>query len=128
MGRPIGIEFEAEDMTTPLNTNPGDPHADITSHDSYVKGFPYAAFERLRTEEPVSWTVEGDGSGFWSVTKHADVIEVSRDYNRFTASRGIRIEEMDPDELGARRSMMEFDAPEHTRLHWRCSATHRSSA
>ncbi|HEX6299519.1 MAG TPA: cytochrome P450 [Acidimicrobiia bacterium] len=103
-------------MAFPLDSEPGDPHADITSHDTYVKGFPYAAFERLRTEEPVSWTVEEDGSGFWSVTKHADVIEVSRDYSRFTASRGIRIEEMDPDELEARRSMMEFDPPEHTRL------------
>jgi len=59
---------------------------------------------------------ESDGSGLWAVTKHADVIEVSRDYRRFTASRGIRIEEMDPDELEARRSMMEFDPPEHTRL------------
>jgi cytochrome P450 len=64
----------------------------------------------------VAWTLEADGSGFWSVTKHADVVEVSRDYNRFTASRGIRIEQMVHDELEARRSMMEFDPPEHTRL------------
>lgn len=99
-----------------LNKAPGDVNADITSHDTYVRGFPHAAFERLRNEEPVSWTTEPDGSGFWSVTKHADVVEVSRDYNRFTASRGIRIEEMDPDELEARRSMMEFDPPDHTRL------------
>lgn len=103
-------------MPSPLNIEPGDPFADITSHDTYVKGFPHAAFQRLRAEEPIPWTVEPDGSGFWSVTKHADVVEVSRDYNRFTASRGIRVEEMDPDELEARRSMMEFDPPEHTRL------------
>jgi cytochrome P450 len=64
----------------------------------------------------LSWVTESDGSGFWAVTKHADVIEVSRDYDRFTASRGIRIEDMDPDELEARRSMMESDPPEHTRL------------
>ena len=99
-----------------LNENPGDPHADITSHDTYLDDFPHAAFARLRAEEPVAWTLEADGSGFWSVTKHADVVEVSRDYNRFTASRGIRIEQMVHDELEARRSMMEFDPPEHTRL------------
>ncbi len=64
----------------------------------------------------MAWITETDGTGFWAITKHADVIEVSRDYDRFTASRGIRIEEMDPDELEARRSMMEFDPPEHTRL------------
>lgn len=90
--------------------------ADITSHDTYLDDFPHATFARLRAEDPVSWTTEADGSGFWAVTKHADVIEVSRDYNRFTASRGIRMERMDPDELEARRSMMEFDPPEHTRL------------
>jgi len=89
---------------------------DITSHDTYLGDFPHATFARLRAEDPVSWTTEGDGSGFWSVTRHADVVEVSRDYNRFTASRGIRIERMDPDELEARRSMMEFDPPDHTRL------------
>ena len=57
-----------------------------------------------------------DGSGFWSITRHADVVEVSRDYNGFTASRGIHIEHMDPDELEARCPMMEFDPPDHTRL------------
>jgi cytochrome P450 len=70
----------------------------------------------MRREAPVSWVTEDDGSGFWAITKHADVVEVSRDYKRFTASRGIRIEEMDLEELEARRSMMEFDPPEHTRL------------
>jgi len=90
--------------------------ADITSHDTYLDDFPHATFARLRADDPVSWTTEEDGSGFWSVTRHADVIEASRDYNRFTASRGIRIERMVPDELEARRSMMEFDPPDHTRL------------
>ncbi len=97
-------------------TRTADASADITSHDTYLDDFPHATFARLRAEDPDSWTTETDGSGFWSVTKHADVIEVSRDYNRFTASRGIRMERMDPDELEARRSMMEFDPPEHTRL------------
>ncbi|MEX1037467.1 MAG: cytochrome P450 [Acidimicrobiia bacterium] len=102
--------------TNVLHKDRGDPHADITSHDTYVRGFPHAAFERLRNEEPVAWVTEDDGSGFWAVTKHADVVEVSRDYKRFTAARGIRIEQMSEDELEARRTMMEHDPPEHTRL------------
>jgi cytochrome P450 len=101
---------------TALNQSSGDPFADIASHDTYLAGFPHATFQRLRAEEPVSWTVDGDGTGFWSVTTHEPVVEVSRDYGRFTASRGIRIEVMDVDELVARRSMMELDPPEHTRL------------
>jgi len=64
----------------------------------------------------VAWVEDGDGSGFWALTKHADVSAVSRDFGRFTASRGIRIEEMAPDELEARRTMMEFDPPQHARL------------
>ena len=67
-------------------------------------------------EEPVAWVVEADGQGFWALTKHADISAASRDYGRFTASRGIRIEEMDPEELVARRSMMELDPPDHARL------------
>jgi cytochrome P450 len=101
---------------TGLDGSSGDPYADITSHDTYIAGFPHAAFRRLREEEPVSWVDESDGPGFWAVTRHADVVKVSRDYPRFSAARGIRIEEMDPDELEARRSMMELDPPEHTRL------------
>lgn len=99
-----------------LHTDLGDSEADITSHDTYLRGFPHAAFRRLRENEPVSWVDDSAEGGFWAVTKHADVIEVSRDYNRFTASRGIRIEEMADDELAARRTLMEFDPPDHTRL------------
>jgi cytochrome P450 len=101
---------------TLIDRVPDSPSADITSHDTYVSGFPHARFRQMRAESPVSWVDEPDGSGFWAISKHADVIEVSRDYHRFTASRGIRIEEMKPDELEARRTMMEFDPPEHTRL------------
>jgi cytochrome P450 len=104
-------------MTSPLlDRIPDDQSADITSHDTYTTGFPHARFRQMREQSPVSWVEEADGPGFWAITKHADVIEVSRDYNRFTASRGIRIEEMAADELEARRSMMELDPPEHTRL------------
>lgn len=99
-----------------LHADLGDPNADITSHDSYVNGFPHAAFRHLRENEPVAWIPEADGSGFWAVTKHGDVIDVSRDYKTFSAARGIRIEEMADDELEARRTLMEADPPEHTRL------------
>jgi cytochrome P450 len=70
----------------------------------------------MRREEPVSWVEEADGEGFWALTKHADISAVSRDFAKFTASRGIRIEQMASDELEARRTMMEFDPPQHARL------------
>ena len=93
----------------------GDAHADITSHDTYVNGVPHATFARLRRDDPVSWWDEADGSGFWAVTRYADVLEVSKAHERFTVTRGIRLEEMSPDETASRRTMMEMDPPEHTR-------------
>ncbi|HVR77263.1 MAG TPA: cytochrome P450 [Acidimicrobiia bacterium] len=101
---------------TTLHTDLGEENADLTSHDAFVRAVPHATFARMRREQPVAWVEEADGEGFWALTKHADVSMVSRDFGRFTASRGIRIEQMAPDELEARRTMMEFDPPEHARL------------
>jgi cytochrome P450 len=99
-----------------LHQDLGEADADITSHDTYVRSVPHATFARMRREEPVAWVEEADGEGFWALTKHADISAVSRDFAHFTASRGIRIEQMADDELVARRTMMEFDPPEHARL------------
>ncbi len=94
----------------------GDDHADLVSHDTYTSGVPHATFARLRRDEPVSWVDEPNGSGFWAVTKYRDIIDVSRTPDLFTSAEGIRLEEMDADEQAARRTMMEHDAPSHTRL------------
>lgn len=102
--------------TNALHTDLGELDADITSHDTFVRSVPHAAFARMRAESPVAWVAEESGEGFWSLFKHSDISMVSRDYGRFTASRGIRIEQMSSDELEARRTMMEFDPPEHARL------------
>jgi cytochrome P450 len=94
----------------------GPDDADITSHDTYVDGVPHATFARLRRDDPVSWTDELEGSGFWSITRYHDALAVSRDVDTFTSSKGIRLEEMDEEQLEARRTLMEHDPPEHTRL------------
>ncbi len=93
----------------------GADDADITSHDAYTNGVPHATFDRLRFEDPVHWTDEADGSGFWSILRYDDALAVSRDVANFTSARGIRLEEMDEEETAARRTMMELDPPEHTR-------------
>ncbi len=90
---------------------------DITSHDTYVDGVPHETFTRLRASDPVHWTEEPDGGrGFWSVTRHADVLQVSRTPEVFSSRMGIRLEDMSAEETEARRTLMEMDAPEHTRL------------
>jgi cytochrome P450 len=90
---------------------------DITDHDVYVEGVPHETFRYLRANDPVHWTPEPDGGrGFWSITTHADVLNVSRSTETFSSRRGIRLEDMDEEETEARRTLMEMDAPEHTRL------------
>ena len=90
----------------------GPDDADITSHDAYTAGVPHATFTRLRREDPVHWTEESDGAGFWSILRYDDALAVSRDVETFTSSQGIRLEEMDDEESAARRTMMELDPPD----------------
>ena len=40
-------------------------------------------FARLRAEDPVHWTAPQDFRPFWSVTRHADILEIERQNDRF---------------------------------------------
>jgi hypothetical protein len=94
----------------------GPADADITDPDVYTNGVPYATFERLRDHDPVSWWDEHDGgAGFWAVTRYDDLLHVSRNVETFSSAQGITLEEMDPDDFAARRNMLEYDPPAHTR-------------
>ncbi|MBW4029979.1 MAG: cytochrome P450 [Acidobacteria bacterium] len=88
----------------------------LTSHDTYLDGVPHEVFQELRAHDPVAWTEEPDGRGFWSITKYDDVLYVSRHTELFSSRFGIRMEDMDDEETEARRTLMEMDSPEHTRL------------
>ena len=93
-----------------------DELADIVSHDTYVDGVPRATFAHLRAHDPVHWTEEPEGRGFWSLTKYDDVLLASRSTDVYSSRYGIRLEDMTPEETEARRTLMEMDPPEHTRL------------
>ncbi|HEY5120532.1 MAG TPA: hypothetical protein VII84_03045, partial [Acidimicrobiales bacterium] len=90
--------------------------ATLTSHDAYLEGVPHEIFQELRAHQPVAWTEEPDGRGFWSITKYDDVLYASRHTELFSSRFGIRMEDMDEEETEARRTLMEMDSPEHTRL------------
>jgi cytochrome P450 len=98
------------------------PGLDIVSHDVYERGVPHEAYDRFRTEAPVAWVTEGPhnghhGHGFWSLTRHADVVAVHKDWRTFSSELGgTEIEELEPDALVARKTMLETDPPRHTRL------------
>ena len=41
-------------------------------------GYPHAAWARLRREDPVHWTERPDARPFWAITRHADIVALSR--------------------------------------------------
>jgi cytochrome P450 len=80
-------------------------------------------FARLRRERPIAFHEEpevpglGRGPGFWSVTRHADVMEVSRNGQLFSSARG-GVNIIDQPEFFAELfgSMIAMDDPRHARL------------
>jgi cytochrome P450 len=90
---------------------------DLTDLDMWARGVPYAEFARLRREAPVAWHDEGPpNSGFWSVHCYQDIMTASRDVATFSSSRGISFEEPTDDDMAARRTIIDTDPPEHTKL------------
>jgi cytochrome P450 len=90
---------------------------DLVDNDRYVDSVPYADFDRLRRDDPVHWHPEVHGPGFWAVTRYDDVVAVSRDTRTFSSETGASaLADLAPDELVARKSMIDVDPPRHTRL------------
>ena len=86
---------------------------DLSDHDSFSGGVPRLTFKRIRNEDPIYWTNEKNGSGFWSITKHSDILKINRDNKIFSSAKGIRIEDQSEEEYLARRTFQETDPPEH---------------
>jgi len=90
---------------------------DLTDHDTFADQVPYEWFDVLRRTDPVHWQPERQGRGFWAVTSHADVVTVSRDWITFSSETGASaLEDLAPDALAARRSMIDTDPPRHAEL------------
>jgi len=91
-----------------------DPHVDLSSQDAFNQGAPFATFARMRAEDPMAWTPEAQGRGFWSATRHEDVYELNRDPTLLSSAHGIRMEDQSDEEVQARRTFQESDPPQHT--------------
>src|ERR1051326_1974630 len=90
---------------------------DLTDLDMWAREVPYAEFARLRRDAPVAWHDEAPpNSGFWSVCGYSDIITASRDVATFSSARGISFEEPTDEDMAARRTIIDTDPPEHTKL------------
>ncbi|MEE8166419.1 MAG: hypothetical protein V3T64_12680, partial [Myxococcota bacterium] len=73
---------------------------DLSISETFEREMPHEYFSWLREHEPVHWQAPGSsrvipGSpmeieqrGFWVISRHADVVEVSLDQRRFSSERG----------------------------------------
>jgi len=66
--------------------------ADLIEPERWARhGYPHAVWTRLRADEPVA-RFEPDGfEPFWAITKHADILEISKQPLRFSSEQGITL-------------------------------------
>lgn len=88
----------------------------ITEPSLYLDGIPYDRLAEMREIPGLVWHEYHDG-GFWAVTRHADVKAVSKNGAVFSSAVGhTNLWDLEADALEARRSLIDTDAPDHTRL------------
>jgi cytochrome P450 len=79
-------------------------------------------FAALRRSAPVSFQERSDHGmvrsqrGFWAVTRHADVVHVSRNPELFCSGQGVGLGDVPIDLLELNASFLVMDAPRHTAL------------
>src|SRR6266705_7157881 len=92
-------------------------HVDLSDLDMWARGVPHEEFARLRRAAPVAWCDEPPpNSGFWSVHRYADIVAASRDVAMFSSARGVSFEEPTDEDMAARRTIIDTDPPDHTKL------------
>jgi cholest-4-en-3-one 26-monooxygenase len=93
-------------------------NVDVYDLDTYERGVPHDAYRVLRAEAPVHWNPEPDGVGFWAVTKHADIVAISKDPQTYSSWRGgTNIKDYPPDSLEVIRMLMvNMDPPQHNKF------------
>ncbi|WNG85837.1 cytochrome P450 [Mycobacterium sp. ITM-2016-00317] len=117
-------------MAVTPNTLPADPPArtydpiDLSSRAfwSTTADQREQVFAQLRAARPVSWhppvedALMPDPSdlGYWAVTRHADIVEVSRNSEVFLSGKGVLFENVPEELLEASQSFLAMDPPRHT--------------
>lgn len=88
---------------------------DLMNLDNFVEGHHHEMFKLLRREAPVHRQSEPDGGpGFWAITKHADVVGISRNPALFSSAPTCQLFEPPADRVELiKEIMINMDPPRH---------------
>jgi cholest-4-en-3-one 26-monooxygenase len=90
---------------------------DIIDPDLYVRrGYPHNEWALLRREAPVFRYERANVVSFWAITKHADIITVSRDPGLFRSAQYLFVSVKEPNGLEDEvvlRQLLNMNPPEH---------------
>jgi cholest-4-en-3-one 26-monooxygenase len=79
------------------------------------RGYPHELWTRLRADAPVAYFTPPGHEPFWAITKHADVMELAKQPQRFSSAQGISLhragEKVPPTDL-----VVLLDPPRHGAL------------
>jgi cytochrome P450 len=91
---------------------------DIYDPDIYASATPYDDFALLRRDFPVYRQIMPNGSFYWAVTRYADVVEVSRQPEKFSAEvGGVILEDQSAEQLEQSKNMLlMMDPPRHSKV------------
>ncbi len=84
----------------------------------FKNGAPWQVFADLRRDDPVHWNAEPEpNSGFWSVVRYHDIVDVLRNAELYSSQVGTaNLEELDTRQMEIRRSILETDGTRHRAL------------
>ena len=95
---------------------------ELDKWETFINGQPFDIFKRLREEAPIYWHEESLDfePGFWALTKHEDIVRVSKDPMTFSSAIGGHLmtmgdpEVVDPSAVAAIiGNMIGMDPPDH---------------
>jgi cytochrome P450 len=76
-------------------------------------GYPHAVWTRLRAEQPVA-RVKADGyEPFWAITRHADVMQIASQPERFSSAAGITLAREGASPVPPTEILVMIDPPKH---------------
>ena len=101
-------------------TNPDfDPATlDVASPEHYERnGYPHPEWTWLRKHAPVFWYERENVEPFWVITKHADIIEISKQPELFLNAPRLAVftKDLPPPPEGTVRHLLNMDPPDHAR-------------